>query len=476
MQGSEGTGIKSSENYKVTNFKGLRKVNIPYIFIWIVYYAWVIVSATWWTVSPYANSVFSLQLRNMLHTITLISSAVFIIILKKEWFAFAARFGAIAIIIGMLIFITIPWGRASIISAVFIGLSLGCVNAGILIPFVFALNNTEKFYSVVCSNILINIISIIKEGTLLKENRVSVLSFLFLAAALITVIFLKKEDVSGSGKSSAINKIPRRIYLTIFINCTFAVLCKGAGKGVLNIAAGGGELPVLFWYYMGGLLGCLTYIFIFRISKKSIHLAWNIAFACLAMGLIFNAFSAVNSKLTLVFSAFLGAGSSIGMINMYYILGVIGKKYNSMKYIRLSILFIGICGGVSGIIVGNLINDINSNRISVTASIISAAVMLLFLIISPILSQTYYEDEWVGDSEKIEIDNDYLYIFHGYNLSRRELEVCKLLLQGYTLRQISAVLNIAYPTVNTYCTSLYRKLKINSRIELLMIFKEYTIK
>jgi DNA-binding CsgD family transcriptional regulator len=59
-------------------------------------------------------------------------------------------------------------------------------------------------------------------------------------------------------------------------------------------------------------------------------------------------------------------------------------------------------------------------------------------------------------------------------MSNREIEVCKLLLQGYTMRQISGILSIAYPTVNTYCTSIYRKTNVNSRTELAQVFKEYT--
>jgi DNA-binding CsgD family transcriptional regulator len=180
--------------------------------------------------------------------------------------------------------------------------------------------------------------------------------------------------------------------------------------------------------------------------------------------------------LAVVFAIFLGIGNTIGMINVYYILGVVGKKYNSMQYLRLSILFIGICGGVSGVAVGNLINSINTFEISIVASVISAAVVILFLILSPVLAQTHYGNEWAEDSGKMEIDNEHLDLFRKYELSKREIEVCKLLLEGYTLRQISAILTIAYSTVNTYCTSLYRKLGINSRIELLILFKGYVMK
>jgi DNA-binding CsgD family transcriptional regulator len=74
----------------------------------------------------------------------------------------------------------------------------------------------------------------------------------------------------------------------------------------------------------------------------------------------------------------------------------------------------------------------------------------------------------------MEIDNEQLHHFRQYRMSNREIEVCKLLLQGYTMRQISGILSIAYPTVNTYCTSIYRKTNVNSRTELAQVFKEYT--
>ena len=81
---------------------------------------------------------------------------------------------------------------------------------------------------------------------------------------------------------------------------------------------------------------------------------------------------------------------------------------------------------------------------------------------------------WTEDAEKSEVDNEQLFLFKKYKLSKRETDVCKLLLQGYTMRQISGILSLAYPTVNTYCTSMYRKLNINSRTELLLMFKDYT--
>ena len=236
------------------------------------------------------------------------------------------------------------------------------------------------------------------------------------------------------------------------------------------------EYPVMMWYYIGGLIGCMIYFAIYAFTKRPFIWLGNITFGFFAMGLFCNTFVVEIPELAMIFALLLGIVSTVGVINMYYIVGVVGKKYNSMLYLRLSVFFIGIFGGVTGIIVGNFINSRNTFEISTIASIVSVAVMLLFIMLSTLVSQTQYYDDWAKDSENIEIDNEGLHLFKKYRLSRRETQVCKLLLQGYTLRQISGILSIAYSTVNTYCTSVYRKLGINSRMELLLLFKDYSIK
>lgn len=468
-------------NGSVVNISGLKKRNFPYFFIWILYYAWVVAFATWWTASPLTENVFSTQLRGLMHSVNLISSAIFIFVIRKEWFIKASRIGALIIVAGIAAFFIIPDVHIRVLSAVISSIAIGCVNISILVPFVFILNNTEKLYAVVGSNILIQLILIIQHqhlGVKLFRTIEFILSFAILAFSLSAVLFFRKTDLAedkGEQKQSK-PEFHRRIYLTIFLNCVIVIMCKGASKGVLNVAAVGSGMPVLMWYYIGGLMGCLIFVLIYAFTDKAFIWLGNITFSSVAMGLLCNAFGTQVPGLTVIFAILLGIGNTVGMVNMYYIIGVVGRKYDSMRYLRLSIFFIGVCGGVSGIVIGNMISSIGTFEVSVAASIISAGVMTLFMISSPIFAQSHFENDWAKDSKYTDIDNECFYIFKKYDLSKREIEVCKLLLQGYTLRQISGILSLAYPTVNTYCTSVYRKLNINSRTELLILFREYTIK
>ena len=458
----------------VVNLRAFRKRNLPYVFIWILYYAWVVAFTTWWTASPVTEMVFNTGLRSLIHSINLLSSAVFIFLIKKEWFVLTSRVGALLIITGMATFLLLPKNSVQLVTVIAIGITLGIVNISILIPFVFALNNTEKFYSVILSNVVINLIMMVQCSFLSGKSQGSkeqLLTMILLVIPLCATIFFKKSGAKGEYPEAA-RELKPRFYLTLIYNCSVAILCKGAGKGILDITAGLLGNSIYQWYYLGGLFGCIMFIAVYALTKNAVIWLNNILFSSMAMGLLCNAFIEEVPQMAYVFAILLGIGCTIGMINMYYILGVVGKKYNSMRYLRLSILFIGICGGVSGVMVGNLINKINTYQISIIASVIAAAFMLIFLMLSPFLAQAQYFEDWAKDSDKMEIGDD-LDIFRKYNLSKREIEVCKLLLEGYTLRQVSAILSIAYSTVNTYCTSTYRKLNINSRTELIMLFKEY---
>ena len=481
------TAIDFSLHDNVVNINGFRRQNASYVIIWVFYYAWVVAFASWWTASPLTEDLFGMQLRGIMHSIYLISSAVFIFIIRKEWFVKASRIGVALFIAGISLFFVVPDTHIQILSVIISSIAIGCVNISILIPFVFILNNTEKLYAVVSSNAMIQLISLFQEhGTKSKlyGSIEFVLFFAILAVSLGATLFFKENaHLSGpndsNDSSDQIVSAPvfhRRVYLTIFYNCVIAILCKGAGKGLLNLAAVRSDIPILPWHYVGGLVGCILFVAIYAFSKKAFLWLGNITFSSVAMGLLCNAFSAQIPGLSVAFAVLLGIGNTVGMINMYYIIGVVGKKYNSMHYLRWSILLIGVCGGVSGIIVGNMISSTGTFEISVIASIVSSAVLTLFMITSPIIAQARYENSWAIDSRHTDIDNEQLYLFSEYEFSKRETEVCKLLLQGYTMRQISGILSIAYPTVNTYCTALYRKLGINSRTELLLMFKDYTAK
>lgn len=58
------------------------------------------------------------------------------------------------------------------------------------------------------------------------------------------------------------------------------------------------------------------------------------------------------------------------------------------------------------------------------------------------------------------------------SLTPREKDTFLLLLEGYTLKETANRLGIRYSTANTYQTSVYRKLHVNSRAELIIRYRD----
>jgi RNA polymerase sigma factor (sigma-70 family) len=54
------------------------------------------------------------------------------------------------------------------------------------------------------------------------------------------------------------------------------------------------------------------------------------------------------------------------------------------------------------------------------------------------------------------------------SLTRRERQTLDLFLKGMTMKEVAQNLDVSVSTVNTYSNSLYRKLKVYSRAQLLL--------
>ena len=455
---------------KVTNIKNIKTENLPYIITWIIYYAWVIVFTTWWTASPLTDEVYGTDSRVILHSLNLVSSAICVFFMKKEWFKKFAIVGGILVIISSILFTYTMHANLlqlhSVITIV-LALSLGVVNAGILIPFVYTLNNTEKFYSVVGTNVLITILVLLQELNILDTSNGIIFSFVMLVLGIVPIYFFKLSDYKKEEKEHKEEsaKTVKVIYITLVINCLYVIFCKGVGRAFLTIANETVDINLNVLYYIGAGLGCIIYFLIYHIFKKCNHATWNVIFATFAFSM-FVYIVAETIALKMMFSVIVGISSTMGMINMYYILGVIGKKYWNHTYVKASIFFIGVCGGASGTLLGNILTNYNDAGAAVIIAIISILIIIILLAISPLLATTYYKEKWEEDATKTQIDNKNLRKYQRYKLTKREIDVCNLLLENYTNRQIASMLGLTENTVKYYSKRIYKKLDVYSKNEI----------
>ena len=57
-------------------------------------------------------------------------------------------------------------------------------------------------------------------------------------------------------------------------------------------------------------------------------------------------------------------------------------------------------------------------------------------------------------------------------LTTREKEEFILLLTGYTIRESAEKLGISYSTANTHLSAIYKKLEVNSRAQLIIMYHD----
>lgn len=452
---------------KVTNIKNIKKENLAYIVTWIIYYAWVIVFTTWWTASPLTDKVYGTNSRVILHSLNLVSSAICVFFMKKEWFKkFAIGGGILAIISSVLFAYTLYADLFQLhsIITVILAISLGIINAGILIPFVYTLNNTEKFYSVVGTNALITVLVLLQELNLLNISNGFMFSFIMLILGLIPIYFFKLSDYKKEEEEhkNTAPKTEKVVYITLLLNCLYCIFCKGVGRAFLTIANETIDFNLNVLYYIGAAIGCIIYFLIYHFFKKCNHATWNTTFATFAFAMFLYTVSDM-PPIRMIFAVIVGVGSTMGMINMYYILGVIGKKYWNHTYVKASIFFIGVCGGASGTLLGNFITNSNDTVISIVIAVIAILIITVLLAISPLLASTYYKEKWEEDATRTQSDNKNLRKYQKYNLTNREIDVCNLLLENYTNRQIASMLGLSENTVKYYSKNIYKKLNIYSK-------------
>jgi DNA-binding CsgD family transcriptional regulator len=195
---------------------------------------------------------------------------------------------------------------------------------------------------------------------------------------------------------------------------------------------------------------------------------WNIYFILTTIGML-GLLLDTAGVLKQAYLVICGIAAGIGYINAFYMGAGIIKRYFSMSFFKKTLTVV-IVLTMAAILLSGITASLFPGKLIAITAVISGLSLIVVTILSPVIYNNLFSHDWMDDFAKkdmIPAGDD----FNGYGFTDREKEVCRLLLDGYTLRQIASILKLAYPTVNTYYTSIYRKLNINSKAELLLHFK-----
>ena len=224
------------------------------------------------------------------------------------------------------------------------------------------------------------------------------------------------------------------------------------------------------YYYIGALCGCVLLYVLYNYVSRCNIITWNMIFSLFVLSAFLYMWPS-SFYIKSLFAFVLGVSLMMGINSMYYILGVISKKYWDFKFSRYNILVIGLLGCGLGTLLGNYIykndNEIFNNSILT----LSVVMVIVILILSPILENTFFKDKWDEDSTKGTIDNLNKRKYSKYNLTFKEMEVCNYIIDNNSVRQIAIAMNISENTVKFHKKQIFKKLNISSKDELISLLK-----
>ncbi|MCE5235167.1 MAG: helix-turn-helix transcriptional regulator [Clostridiaceae bacterium] len=165
---------------------------------------------------------------------------------------------------------------------------------------------------------------------------------------------------------------------------------------------------------------------------------------------------------------FLHGFEQLGYIAAYYLLGCVFKKHGDFRLFKLCLVTILPASMVSYVIPG-LISAYAPARLPLAAALVSGFLFIVFVFLSPAYAKHLFYAPWSDDFYGADMAAHELPCARKRGkpgLSPRETEIVRLLLKGYSAKQIAAELKITVNTANFHIKNLYRKLGVTSRSEL----------
>ncbi len=385
------------------------------------------------------------------------AAAASILMIKIKHLKWYGRVSTLVTLLGFAGWSFLPWSMGKLIAVTFCWAGLGGCAAGAVYAYAFVLQNAERFYGALLITLSQGLLLLAYYFNIRNAFLENILPTLIVAAITVCMCFFREADFPDISTPPA-PQVPKGKYV-ILVCCGCFFTISVLGELLMRLY----NLKNYRLYAVGIALSVVSTILLQFLFRRSVWHIWNLFLIGSVLSSPLMVFT--QEGWALAVGAFLfGCASGAGYTIILYMGAGFVKKYASLKLFRQAMLA---TGGIAilpmvaaGIIVTYYPQVLYELAIGLTVFF-----LFIFLLFSPLFYQDLFRNDWMDEYHRRDMDREGDR-FAGLGLTPREKEVCALLLEGYTLRQISGQLKIGYPTVNTYCTNLYRKLSINSRSEL----------
>jgi len=343
----------------------------------------------------------------------------------------------------------------------------GCVSSSSF-SFVFMLNNAERFFGSALMILFIHLVELSGEYASIPPAVRKIFALVMISALCVCMFLSKKKDYQGTGNKE-LKKFDPSIWLVLFLLFSYFAIRI---TGFYALAFQHPSNSWMWGMFAFALLFCCILLQV--VFKRSIWTMCNVFFITSIMSHLM--WYLKFPEVAYLFSEL----KEIGLLISFYLIGCVTNKFCDFRMHKYLVL---LCMAMISILyVG--IDILHMNMLTQSLAVITAGTLfVVFLLLSPAFSQYLFFAHWSKEFRQINmvsfVGDDAQRKMEEYgrasslddtNLSPREKQVVSLLLQGMTLRQVAPELGLTVSTVSTYSKAIYKKLGINSRAELFLLF------
>lgn len=380
---------------------------------------------------------------------------------------------SIPVVIVFFIFSFIIRGRLvvlGLISTIMIAAGIGIIASAAVLLFIYSLNSTERLVSSFFLVGSLVIYFVFERACSLVHPYLGsfVLPLLIMCALYLTLFFVDPYDVTElEVREEKITWLP---VLTMVIMVAIYIIFTAIFTGIKVPANLVNPIWTNAFFYIGVFLGLVVVVILHFFNRYAIFLAWIIWAIFTTVAYQFGMSALLNGNsgllyylmyLTIGFANIVGAFTSIMMV------GKLFEDKTHIRVLKVVSIILGVCLLISRIVVLYIRGTQMTNLFSVMQFV------SLFMTVAIVSYMIYAFLQWRSRPvAKIEpaktAEPESIYV-NPYNvLTPKETKVFELLLMGLTLRQIAGELKMKYDAVNFHYKNIYKKLEVNSKIELIL--------
>lgn len=391
--------------------------------------------------------------------------SLIVMLLWSERFRHLIRISVAVMLAGFLPLLFLPEGIVRLLFGLLAMTGLGgavtCARCG----FAFASNNAERLLGMFSASFGVAGVMLLDALQIRKWFAPYLLPVLLLASLSVCLLRFRESDLEV--KQEANKADAKGLYWALALMMAYMGI-DGYIFGLIDMQNRMGY-PLFIVGFLAAVCFLLAALVWFRINVW--HL-WTLFFMfATTMAILAIAAPQIGSVLPRHF--FCGL-TNLGWPLSLYVLACAQRRFASYRLLKRCTVIFVLLSPLTTLSSG-FVQSRWSEQFPVAVLIYVLSVLFLFLLSLPYSYRHLFSAVWVSDIHRSDMDLLQEKVaetdrFAGYGLTPRQREVAVLLLAAKTRRQISGELRLSESTVKMHASDLYRKLGINSRVELFRLF------